>query len=142
MKGAGWSGEDGNWEIREELAKQETKGACTTRMRLASPPIPRPVSLTAPCPCSSCYRCLGHPLSWVACLGLPSELTSLPPPSLPPIAFFILFTHTVGVGSNAVILLSKNRLFSISFPLEFPVYEGKSASMKDQVSFNSSCREL
>lgn len=41
----------------------------------------------------------------------------------------------MGVGSNAVIL-SKNRLFSISFPLEFPVYEAESTSMKDQVSFN------
>lgn len=70
----------------------------------------------------------------------PTELASRPSPRAFPLLPFHLFTYTAGVGSNAVIPLSKKnktkktRLFSISFSLEFPVYGGKSASMKEGLS--------
>lgn len=97
----------------------------------SEPPSPGPRPPAPPFPGCGCrYRCFGHRLSWVACSGLRLSSPAAPPPSLPPVLFHV-FTHAVGVGGNANIPLSKNRLFSISFSLEFPVYGGKSASMKD-----------
>lgn len=46
MEGAGWVGEDGNWEVREELAKEEAERAGTTPSPQATALYPHtPVSL-------------------------------------------------------------------------------------------------
>lgn len=89
-----------------------------------------PSSLSSRCrDCSCCDRGLGAPLSWVACLGLPSELTSRPPLSLPPVCFFHLFARVVGAGSAAVILFIRAQIgfspLSFLFSVEFPVDHGK-----------------
>lgn len=120
--GMGWDGgREKSWPRRKRSVRAQL---CILRSR-------PPSSLSCRCPCCSCwYRCLGAPLSWVACLGLPSELTSSPPPSLPPFAFFFflhLFNHIVGVGKRCrySFYKSKNRFLSVSFSLKFPVYNGK-----------------
>lgn len=46
MEGAGWDGEDGDWEVREELAKEEAERAGATASPLATVLFPHtPVSL-------------------------------------------------------------------------------------------------
>ena len=53
-------------------------------------PKPRSSSLAPPFPCCSCrYRCFGHRMSWVACFGLPTELTNRPSPRAFPLLLFI-----------------------------------------------------
>ena len=48
MEGAEWDGEEGSWEVREELAKEEAERAGTTLGRLAMALFPHtPVSLFA-----------------------------------------------------------------------------------------------
>lgn len=41
MEGAGWDREDGNWKVREELAKEEDRRAGSTLSRQATVLFPR-----------------------------------------------------------------------------------------------------
>lgn len=118
-------GRMGTWEVSKELAREETEGAGTT----LSPSSSRPSSPDSCFPVAAALnRCFEASLSRVARLGL--RLSSPPPTPVTSSRCFFICSLTVGVGSNAVIPLSKNRIFSISFSLEFPVCDGKSASMK------------
>lgn len=122
LEGAGWAGTGG-----ERRVGRGGKGACGHHFASFAPATHLP--LASRCPRCSCWdRCLGAPPSWAACLGLPSELTSSPPPSLPPFGFFHLFNHVAGVVKRcrySFYKSEKKRFFSVSFPLDFPVYNGK-----------------
>lgn len=129
----------GGWELEDEsreLATEEAERAGSTQNPQPTVPFPPHPRL----PVAAVVTDVLGKSELGGIYRTPTELASRPSPRAFPLLPFHLFTYTAGVGSNAVIPLSKKnktkktRLFSISFSLEFPVYGGKSASMKEGLS--------
>lgn len=72
-------------------------------------PKPRPSTLTPPrfSAAAAVTDVLGHCLSWMACLGLLTELTDRPSPRAFPLLLFHLFTHAVGLEAMLLFPLAK-----------------------------------
>ena len=128
MEGAGWDREDG-----KEGERRVGKGRRQACRLPSEPPSHGPLSPTPPFPCCSCrYRCLGHHLSWVACIGLQLSSPTVPHLSVPfPRCLFICSLTLWGLEAMMLFSLARIRHFSISFSSKFPVYGEKSASMKE-----------
>lgn len=119
------------WELEGE--RRVGKGRRQACRLHSEPPSHGPLSLTPPFPCCSCrYRCLGHHLSWVACIGLQLSSPTVPHLSVPfPRCLFICSLTLWGLEAMMLFSLARIRHFSISFSSKFPVYGEKSLSMKE-----------